>query len=118
MKALLIDDSILIRRMEATNLGELGCSEIIHATDGIDGLKKLAENMPVDIILLDINMPNMDGMTALRTIRADARYSDVKIFMVTSESEKTTVLEALRAGANDYIVKPFSSDEFKMRLGI
>lgn len=118
MKALLIDDSSLIRRMETTNLSELGFSEIIQATDGVDGLTKLAENMPVDIILMDINMPNMDGMTALRTIRADDSYRDVKVFMVTSESEKTKIFEALRAGANDYIVKPFSKEEFKMRMGI
>jgi two-component system chemotaxis response regulator CheY len=97
-------------------LTNLGIDNTVEAFDGEDGLAKLESEMPVDVVLLDINMPKMDGMTMLRKVRADQRYSAVKIVMVTSESEKAKVLEAIRAGANDYIVKPFQAVDFKDRL--
>lgn len=118
MKILLVDDSKVIRRMQENQLGELGVTDIIHANDGEEALNILAANMPVDIVLLDWNMPVMDGYTCLQTIRANDDYKDVRVVMCTSESEKGSVLEAIKAGANNYIVKPFTVDILKDKLNL
>lgn len=118
MRILMVDDSNTMRRITKTQLNALGITDTIEAENGQDAIDKLKSNMPIDIITLDINMPVMDGLTALREIRKDASFKDVKIIMLTSESEKSTVLEALQAGANNYIVKPFTPDALKQKLGI
>ena len=118
MKVLIVDDSVTMRRIEATQLSQLGITDILQAENGRIGFEILIANMPVDVILLDINMPEMDNMTLLKKIRSDPKFSTVKIVMVTSESEKVRVLEALRAGANDYMVKPFSLNDFTKRITI
>ena len=116
MRVLLIDDSLTMRHMEASQLCQLGINDIIQAGDGQAGLELLARHMPVDIILLDINMPVMDGMAVLKNIRNNRRYNGIKIIMITSESEKSKVITALRAGANDYLIKPFKPEDFKKRI--
>lgn len=118
MRVLMVDDSNTMRRITKTQLNALGITDTIEAENGMDAIDKLKGNMPIDIVTLDINMPVMDGMTALKKIRSDSTFKDVKIIMLTSESEKTTVLEALQAGANNYIVKPFTPDALKQKLGI
>jgi two-component system chemotaxis response regulator CheY len=74
--------------------------------------------MPIDMVLLDWNMPIMDGMAFLKTVRADAAFKDVKVIMCTSESEKSKVVEALKSGANNYIVKPFTPEALKEKIGL
>ena len=118
MKVLLVDDSNTMRRIAKNQLITLGITDIIEAENGQDAIDKLKANMPVDLITMDINMPVMDGMSALREIRKDATFANVKIVMLTSESEKKTVLEALQAGANNYIVKPFTPEGLKQKLGL
>ncbi|MFP4163198.1 MAG: response regulator [Chitinispirillaceae bacterium] len=118
MKLLLVDDSVTMRRIQKTQLTNLGVSEVIEAGDGEEALGKLQSNMPIDTILLDWNMPVMDGITFLRKIRSDDTYKQVKVIMCTSESEKARVVEALKAGANNYIVKPFTPDALKEKLGM
>ncbi len=118
MKVLLVDDSNTMRRIQKNQLSNLGISEIIEASNGDEALGALKQNMPVDVVLLDWNMPVMDGLTFLKTVREDATYKDVKIIMCTSESEKTRVVEAMKAGANNYLVKPFQPDALKEKLGI
>jgi two-component system chemotaxis response regulator CheY len=116
MRVLIVDDSSTMRKIECTQLGNLGISDIVQAEHGRDGLEKLAEHMPVDVVLLDINMPIMDGMTMLKRLRENKNYAKVKVIMVTSESEKGKVIEAIYAGANDYIVKPFKPENFKKKI--
>ena len=116
MKILLVDDSLTMRRIQKTQLINLGIKTIIEAENGDDALSKLGNNMPIDVILLDWNMPIMDGITFLHKVRADATYKAVKVIMCTSESEKDKVVEALKAGANNYIVKPFTPDSLKEKL--
>jgi len=118
MKILLVDDSTTMRRIQKTQLSNLGINDVVEAGDGQEGLKVLGESMPVDYVLLDWNMPKMDGITMLKEVRKDAKYAGVKIIMCTSESEKTRVIEALKAGANQYMVKPFTPDVLKEKLGI
>ena len=118
MKILLVDDSTTMRRIQKTQLNALGLTDIIEAGDGNEALTQLSGNMPIDIIMLDWNMPVMDGITFLRKVRENPAYKSVKIIMCTSESEKSKVVEALKAGANNYIVKPFKPEALKEKLGI
>ena len=118
MRILLVDDSSTMRRIQKTQLINLGLKEIIEAENGDDAFSKLSANMPIDLVLLDWNMPVMDGISFLKKVRSMKEYKDVKIIMCTSESEKEKVIEALKAGANNYIVKPFTPEGLKEKLGI
>jgi len=118
MKVLIVDDSATMRRILKTQLASLGASPILEAQNGEEGITMLAEHMPVDIVTLDVNMPVMDGMSALRAIRSNAAYANVKVVMVTSESEKERVVEAVAAGATNYVVKPFTPETLKAKLGL
>jgi two-component system chemotaxis response regulator CheY len=116
MKILLVDDSITMRRIQKNQLQKCGFNDIVEADDGMAALEVLKANMPIDLILLDWNMPIMDGLTFLKTVRADVAYKKVKIIMCTSEAEKSRVIEAIQAGAQDYIVKPFGADAIQQKL--
>lgn len=118
MKILIVDDSTTMRRIIKTQLETMGVSAIVEASNGEEALGVLQQNMPVDIIMLDWNMPVMDGITFLKKVRADGTYKNVKIIMCTSESEKSRVVEALKEGANNYIVKPFTPEAVKEKLGL
>ncbi len=118
MKVLLVDDSLTMRRIQKTQLLGLGVKEVLEAGNGEEAIKTLEASMPLDMIMMDWNMPVMDGFTALKTIRADQRFAGVKIIMCTSESEKTKVIDALKAGANNYLVKPFTPEALKEKLGL
>ncbi len=117
MKILLVDDSATMRRIQKTQLATLGITDVDEAENGSDAINKLYA-ASYDVVLLDWNMPVMDGFTFLKQVRADGTYKNVKIIMCTSESEKSRVVEALKAGANNYIVKPFTPDALKEKLGI
>ena len=112
MKILLVDDSMTMRRIQKTQLSGMGISDIFEAGDGKEALSELAANMPIDVVLLDWNMPVMDGLAFLAKVREDDSYKNVKVIMCTSESDKPRVLEALKTGANNYIVKPVNYDSF------
>lgn len=118
MKVLLVDDSVTMRRIQKTQLNSLGINDIIEAGDGEEAFGKLNDNMPIDLVMLDWNMPVMDGITLLRKIRGESRFQSVKIIMCTSESEKNKVVDALKSGANNYLVKPFTPDALKEKIGI
>jgi two-component system chemotaxis response regulator CheY len=118
MKVMLVDDSVTMRRIQKTQIQGLGINDIVEAGDGEEAMRKLQESMPLDLILLDWNMPVMDGITFLKKVRADNSYKNVKVIMCTSESEKTRVVEALKCGANNYLVKPFTPEALKEKIGI
>jgi two-component system, chemotaxis family, chemotaxis protein CheY len=118
MRILLVDDSNTMRRIVQNQIKAAGFNDIVEATNGEEGLALLASSMPVDLIVLDINMPVLDGMAMLRKVRAEPKYNNVKIVMVTSESEKTKVMDAIAAGANDYLVKPFTTENLLKKLGL
>jgi two-component system chemotaxis response regulator CheY len=118
MKVLLVDDSRAMRVILKNQLSMLGVKEFVEAEDGRDALAKLTENMPVDLVALDVNMPVMDGMQCLKAIRAKKEFDGVKVVMVTSEAEKSKIIEAISSGANNYIVKPFTPETIKQKLGI
>ncbi|MDB5104606.1 MAG: hypothetical protein JWP91_2295 [Fibrobacteres bacterium] len=115
MKILLVDDSSTMRRIERNTLEKLGHTDVIEAEDGADALRKLAAGK-VDLILMDWNMPNMTGIEALKKIKADANLKSIPVIMVTSESEKTRIIEALQSGAANYVVKPFQPETLKEKI--
>ena len=117
MQALVIDDSRAMRSILRRILTGLGF-EVHEAGDGREGLERLRELGHVDIALVDWNMPVMNGYEFIRAVRADASYQDVWLMMVTTESETARVVKALAAGANEYVMKPFTNDVIvdKLRL--
>jgi two-component system chemotaxis response regulator CheY len=118
MKMMLVDDSQTMRRIQRTQLNGMGITDIVEASNGEEAMSVLKANSPIDIILLDWNMPVMDGITFLKAVRADASFANVKIVMCTSEAEKIKVVDAIKAGANNYIVKPFTPEALKEKLGV
>lgn len=108
MKFLLVDDSRTMRNIWKKVLAGLENSEIVEAGDGVEGLNAIKENGPVDMMLVDWNMPNMDGLTMVKKVREADKTTP--IIMVTTEAEKPRIIEAIKAGVNNYVVKPFTPD--------
>ena len=104
MKALVVDDSAVMRRVLTGALNQCDMETIDQAKDGQEAVDAV-ETTPYDVVLMDWNMPNMLGIDAVRAIRANGHT--MPIIMVTTEAEKNRVMEALKAGANNYIIKPF-----------
>src|SRR4030067_974303 len=107
MKIMLVDDSRTIRNIQKNVLTQAGHTEISEAADGVEAMKLLGEDRP-DLMLVDWNMPNMDGITLVRTVREKDKI--LPIIMVTTEAEKSRVIEAIKAGVNNYVVKPFTAE--------
>jgi two-component system, chemotaxis family, chemotaxis protein CheY len=114
-KVLVVDDSAVMRQIIKKNLKELGFTELSEAEDGAAGLKKAGEE-PVDLIVSDWNMPNMTGLEFLKAVRADAAIKGVAFIMVTSEADKEKIMEAVQAGVNQYIVKPFNAMQLEEKI--
>jgi two-component system chemotaxis response regulator CheY len=117
MRALVVDDSRPIRRIEGDILKELGF-ETRDACHGKDALEKLQDEPRPDVVLVDWNMPEMNGLEFIKTVRQDARYSGMVILMVTTETETDQMLRALTAGADEYLMKPFAKDGLIEKLRI
>ncbi len=115
MRALVIDDSRTMRAIMARHLRELGV-EVHEARTGLEGLVALHKIGKCDLVLIDWNMPEMDGFELLRRIRAESQFDDVRLMMVTTESEMANVVIALQAGANEYLMKPFDKDALLEKL--
>jgi two-component system chemotaxis response regulator CheY len=113
MKALVVDDSLTIRRIVIKALGIVGINEAAEAGDGQEAVTA-AQAGQFDLILMDWNMPNMSGIDALRTIRQSGNKTPV--IMVTTEAEKSRVIEAIKTGANDYLIKPFSPEQLAAKV--
>ena len=111
MKILLVDDSTTMRRIEKNVLVSIGYDDIEEAGDGVEAVKKLKElEFKCDLILLDWNMPNMDGITLLKKLQSVPQLASIPVIMVTTEAEKERVVEAMQAGAKSYVVKPFDAE--------
>jgi two-component system chemotaxis response regulator CheY len=115
MKAIVVDDSRVARNVVKRILEKLGI-ECIEAADGNAALEVLKNVDPPALALLDWNMPNMSGYELLKALRMDTRYDVMRIMMCTSETESGQMHKALMAGADDYIMKPFTGDSVVMKL--
>ena len=117
MLALVIDDSRTTRMIIGSILRELGI-EVLEAGNGLEALEKLGQKSEIELMLLDWNMPEMNGFDFLCKVRSQRAYDAVRILMVTSEAQGEQVTRALEAGANEYLMKPFGKDVLVAKLNL
>ncbi|MCA9258989.1 MAG: response regulator [Planctomycetales bacterium] len=113
MNVLVADDSGVIRKIIVRALNSLGVKDVVEAVDGDDAVAKFA-GAKFDLVLTDWNMPGKSGLEVLQTIRGSG--SQVPVIMVTTEAEKTRVLEAIQAGVSDYLTKPFEAADLQAKI--
>jgi two-component system chemotaxis response regulator CheY len=116
LKLLVVDDSSTMRRIIKNTLARLGYQDILEGADGLEGWAAIDANPDVEMLITDWNMPEMNGLELVKKVRADARFKDLPIIMVTTEGGKAEVITALKAGVNNYIVKPFTPQVLKEKL--
>lgn len=115
LKILVVDDFPTMRRIIRNLLKDLGYENVDEAEDGAMGLEKL-RNGSFDFVVSDWNMPNLDGLEMLKAIRADAALAALPVLMVTAEAKKENIIAAAQAGANGYVVKPFTAATLEEKL--
>lgn len=115
MNVLVVDDAATMRRIVRSLLRELGIKNVREAEDGEMALEDL-KRQRADLVVSDWAMPKMTGIELLRAIRQDSALKDTPVLMVTAESKKESIMEAIQAGVNNYIVKPFNSKTLEEKL--
>lgn len=116
MKILVVDDSSTMRRIIKNTLNHLGYKDLLEAEDGQFAWDIMTQTPDIGVLITDWNMPNMNGLELVKKVRAEEKYVDMPIIMVTTEGGKTEVITALKAGVNNYIVKPFTPQVLKEKL--
>lgn len=117
MKALVVDDSRITRRLLAQLLGESGYDQVVTAGDGLEALRLLQEGAPFDLVVTDWRMPRMDGLTFLRSARREPSGRDVAFVVISSVSDDAAVAELFAEGARNFIRKPFEPAAVRRALG-
>lgn len=117
MRALVVDDSRAMRMMLSRMLVEIGF-EVETAENGRVALECLQQNSDLAIALVDWNMPELNGFEFVTQVRADHNYDGIRLMMVTTETEMNQVVRALEAGADEYVMKPFTKDIIRDKLAI
>jgi two-component system, chemotaxis family, chemotaxis protein CheY len=117
MRAVVVDDSSAMRAYLKMILKKAGF-EVEGARDGREGLQALHSGPPPDLVLLDWNMPEMNGFQMLCAMRSDPTFQNTQVMMVTTETELAEMSRALEAGANEYVMKPFTPDVILDKLQI
>lgn len=115
MRFLVVDDSSTMRRIIINTLNKLGHTECHEAANGREGVDRLAST-PVDLVITDWNMPEMSGIDFIRAVRANEATRKLPVLMVTTNAAEDDIKEALRAGVNNYVVKPFTPDTIKDKI--
>ncbi|PAF45775.1 chemotaxis response regulator CheY [Helicobacter sp. 11S02629-2] len=118
MKLLIVDDSSTMRRIIKNTLQRLGYEDILEAEHGADAWNQLSTVDGIQVLITDWNMPEMNGLELVKKVRAEPKYKNIPIIMVTTEGGKTEVIAALKAGVNNYIVKPFTPQVLKEKLEV
>jgi two-component system chemotaxis response regulator CheY len=116
LKILIVDDSVTMRRIVINSLANLNFVDYVEATNGKDALAKLESDSSINFVITDWNMPEMNGLELVKTIRTHPKFSDLPILMVTTRGLKTDILEALQAKVNNYILKPFTPQVLKEKI--
>ena len=117
MQALVIDDSRVLRRLVGDMMRSFGF-DVAEAVNGSEGLDALQKGPAPDVVLVDWNMPVMNGLEFIQRVRADQRYQKLPLMMVTSETELAHMQQALDAGADEYVMKPFAKEVIAEKLQI
>ncbi len=115
MKVLVVDDSKSIRQIERRYLAQMGY-EVVEAENGEEALKVLRENPDIRLILLDWHMPVMNGYEFLKKVRENKDWDHIKVMMVTTENQEKSVIDAIMAGANEYLMKPFDQEMLENKI--
>lgn len=114
-KILVVDDFATMRKVVRNLLKQSGYDDIVEAEDGVMALKAL-KSQKIDFIVSDWNMPNMSGLELLKAVRADAELAKTPFLMVTAEALQDNVVAAVKAGVNNYIVKPFTAEVLNEKI--
>jgi two-component system, chemotaxis family, chemotaxis protein CheY len=115
MRFLVVDDSSTMRRIIINALNKLGYSECHEAGNGREGIERLATT-PIDLIFTDWNMPEMNGLEFIKAVRANDRTRHLPVLMVTTNAAEDDIVQALRAGVTNYLVKPFTADTIREKI--
>ena len=115
MKILVVDDMSTMRRIVKNILKQLGFSNMDEAENGQEALQKLRADT-YGFVVSDWNMPVMPGIELLRAIRADEKLKHIPVLMVTAEAQKENLIEAIQAGVNNYVVKPFTAETMQEKI--
>ncbi len=115
IKVLIVDDFATMRKVVRNLLKQVGYEDIVEAEDGVMALKAL-KSQKIDVIVSDWNMPNMTGLELLKAVRADAELAKTPFLMVTAEALQDNVVAAVKAGVNNYIVKPFTAEVLNEKI--
>lgn len=117
-KVLIVDDSATMRKIIARVLrqADIAIQEVVEASNGIEGLEQIAADPGIQLVMSDLNMPVMDGLTFVRALREIRSKESLPMIMVTTEGGKTMMQAALDGGANGYVTKPFNSDTVRQAL--
>jgi two-component system chemotaxis response regulator CheY len=114
---LVVDDMMTMRKLVTKTCKELGFSQITDAADGALAWQAIQNaNPPIGLIISDWNMPNTSGLDLLKRVRADSRFGKLPFIMVTAEAEQGQIMEAVKSGVSNYVIKPFTADILKEKL--
>lgn len=117
MRALVVDDSRTVRVIIGKILREVGM-DVVEAGNGLEGLDRMRHVPDIELVLVDWNMPEMNGLDFIKAVRAQRAFDPVRIMMVTTETEHEQVTRALDAGANEYVMKPFTKEVLVAKLSL
>jgi two-component system chemotaxis response regulator CheY len=116
MRAMVVDDSRAMRTLLKGLLTSNGVQVVAEAASGTQALERLRAEGTVDLVLVDWNMPEMNGYDFVRAVRAEPHWDEIRLLMVTSETEAGKMAAALEAGANEYLMKPFGKEAIRDKL--
>lgn len=119
-KFLIVDDFATMRKIVKKIISELGYNNAVEAVDGAEAYKLLIEHStskePFEYLIVDWNMPNMSGLELLKKCRSEEAFKKIPIMFVTAEGEQSQILEAIKEGVTEYVIKPFTSEKIKEKL--
>jgi two-component system chemotaxis response regulator CheY len=116
-KILVVDDMLTMRKLVMKVCKEIGFTDLTEAADGALAWEAVSTaNPPFGLVISDWNMPNMSGLDFLKKVRADARFKALPFVLVTAEAEQDQIVEAIKSGVSNYVVKPFTADILKAKL--
>jgi len=116
-RILVVDDMMTMRKLVSKACNAIGFQDITEAPDGAQAWEKITNAAPsFGLVISDWNMPNCTGIDLLRRVRSDSRFGKTPFILVTAESEQTQIVEAIKAGVSQYLVKPFTPDSLKEKI--